>query len=73
MRNPIDILKEQMPFPEDFDMITGTLRFSIENGYIRFYCENKPTHGSIESNQSFHPNYKCEGGGICIHCGRTMF
>lgn len=73
MQTPIDVLKEQMGFPEDFDMKTGALHFSIVQGYVRFFCRNKPEHGSIESNYSYHPNGSCEGKGICIHCGSTLF
>lgn len=70
--NPIDILKENMPFPEDFDS-TGKLVFSIDHGYIKFYCKNKEVEGSIESNHSYHPNGVCKGKGICIYCGCTLF
>jgi len=73
MEDPIDILKVNMPFPEEFDMKTGTLKFSIEQGRISFECQNSPKYGYMNTEYSFHPNIVCEGRGICLHCGRTMF
>lgn len=70
--NPVKLLKELMAYGDDFDMKTGTLQFSINNGYIRFYCKNRPEHGSINFSGPFHPNNICEGEGICIHCGMTL-
>ena len=71
--NPVEILKEQMPFPDDFDMKTGYLEFSILSGYVSIKVRNRPEHGMMESRFSYHPNSICEGKGICIHCGCTLF
>lgn len=71
--NPVELLKELMDYGDDFDMKTGTLQFSIKDGYISFYCKNRPEYGSISFSSSVHPNGICEGEGICIHCGMTLY
>ena len=69
----MSILQEQIPFPEDFDMKTGTLKISIDQGYIEVFIRNNPKEGSSNFAGSYHPNSVCEGQGICIHCGCTLF
>lgn len=73
MKNPIDILREQLPFPDDFDMHNGDLEFSIHHGYIKVEYRNSPEHGSSHFAGSYHPNDRCQGVGICVYCGRTLF
>lgn len=43
------------------------IAFSFDEGYCILRRNNSEFRGS------FHPNVVCEGGGICIHCGRTLF
>ena len=44
-KNVLEVISENIPFPEDFDMLRGKLEISINNGYISITRRNKPEHG----------------------------
>ena len=78
-KNVLEVISENIPFPEDFDMLRGKLEISINNGYISITRRNKPEHGVCHTAYSYHPNEVCEtsrgssGPGICAYCGMTLF
>lgn len=78
-KNVLEIISENIPFPEDFDMIKGKLEITVENGYINIFRQNKPEHGGTHTYYAYHPNEVCEtsrgtsGPGICAYCGCTLF
>ena len=79
MKDLTDIFNENIPFPEDFDMLKGELLFSIKHGQITVKIRNKPGHGMSFYRGTYHPNEVCEtsrgssGPGICVYCGCTLF
>jgi hypothetical protein len=52
---------------------TGYLRLTITGNYIEWSFKEKESYGEESYRSAFHPNGICEGKGICIHCGCTLF
>lgn len=79
MKDLLEVFNEQIPFPEDFDMLRGELLFSIKHGQIRVEIRNRPEEGISLFRGAYHPNEVCEtsrgtsGPGICAYCGMTLF
>lgn len=78
-KNILEVISENIPFPEDFDMLRGKLTISIQNGRIEVVKQDKPEYGTSYFRGSYHPNVVCEtsrgtsGPGICAYCGMTLF
>lgn len=78
-KNVLEVISENIPFPEDFNMLKGKLTISINNGCIEVVRQNSPEHGTCFFRGIYHPNEVCEtsrgtsGPGICVYCGCTPF
>jgi hypothetical protein len=72
----IDRISTQL-FDEDTTMAdVDEFRYSfigndLDGGYEKVFIKLKGS-GSLEFQGAYHPNVVCEGGGVCIHCGRTL-
>jgi len=69
--DPVAILKDFTEFQE-MDS-TGMLEFIIDHGQIRIYFQANENYGGADIRYCIHPNGTCEGKGICIYCGCTLF
>lgn len=68
--NPVDRIAELLP--ADKRIAQGdSLNYSFANGYEKFDI-NYADGGGYHYAGAYHPEGICEGGGICIHCGRTL-
>lgn len=48
-----------------------TLVYSFTQGYEKLDIQRNDI-GGMSFAGSYHPNGVCEGGGVCMHCGRTL-
>lgn len=53
---------------------TAELTYSFSQGYERLDYRSRPEHGGMHFAGAFHPGAgHCEGDGVCVWCGRTLF
>lgn len=70
--NVIERIKE-LALELEIDISEGEFEYSYSKGYEILKEKRDSKHGGMEYQGSYHPLGYCEGKGICIRCGSTLF